>query len=128
MKTDRKLKLVERKSKSARGVDQPIVIAGERYRLLLLSQKIHRRQMNRIQGSHRLGKGLQGSGQYGLSQFYQGQTAQQRANFVCVRIRQFPRVNPRPDFILDEPAGNQRLLPEAVWWHAVFRQEVSEGD
>jgi len=29
---------------------------------------------------------------------------------------------------VDEPAGDQRLLPEAFRWRAVFRQEMSERD
>src|SRR4029078_9459849 len=37
-------------------------------------------------------------------------------------------VNPGPNLILDEPAGNQRLLPQAVGRCTVFRQEVSERD
>ena len=126
MKTDTGLELVERESKGAGAVNEPIVIAGERDGLPLLSEKVHRRQVKHVQGSHRLGEGFQRSRDHGRSQFYQGQATQQRADFVCVRSRQFPRMNPGPNLILDEPARDQRLLPEAVGWRAVFRQEVSE--
>src|SRR4029079_9996610 len=56
------------------------------------------------------------------------QATQKRADFVCVRSRQFPCVNPGPNLIFDEPAGKQRLLPQAVGRCMVFRQEVSERD
>jgi hypothetical protein len=125
MKAEMGLELVERESKGAGAADEPFVIAGERYGLTLLSKKLHRRQMKRIQGSHRLREGFQRSREYGRSQFYEGQATQKRADFVCVRSRQFARVNPGPNLILDQPAGNQRLLPQAVRRRAIFRQQVS---
>ena len=122
------LELVERESKGAGAANEPVVITCERYGLTLHSKKFRRRQMKRVQGSYRLREGFQRSCEYGRSEFYQGQATQQRANFVGVRSRQFARVNPGPNLILDEPAGNQRLLPQAVGRCMVFRQEVSERD
>jgi len=122
------LELVERESKGAGAANEPVVITCERYGLTLHSKKFRRRQMKRVQGSYRLREGFQRSCEYGRSEFYQGQATQQRANFVGVRSRQFARVNPGPNLILDEPAGNQRLLPQAVGRCTVFRQEVSERD
>src|SRR5262245_31827977 len=121
-----RLELVEWETKGAGAVNEPIVIAGERYGLSLRSKKVHRRQMKGIQCSHRLRKGLQCPCQYGGSEFDQSQAAEQRADFVRVRSRQFSRMNPGPNLVLDQPAGNQRLLPEAIGRHAVFGQEVSE--
>ena len=114
MKAEMKLELVERESKGAGAADEPLVIAGKRYGLTLLSKKLHRRQMKRVQGSYRLRERFQCSCEYRRSQFYQSQATQKRADFVCVRSRQFPCVNPGPNLIFDEPAGNQRLLPQAV--------------
>ena len=128
MKAEMGLKLVERESKGAGAADEPLVIAGKRYGLTLLSKKLHRRQMKRVQGSYRLRERFQRSCEYRRSQFYQSQATQKRADFVGVRSRQFPCVNPGPNLILDEPAGNQRLLPQAVGRCTVFRQEVSERD
>ena len=122
------LELVERESKGAGAANEPVVITCERYGLTLHSKKFRRRQMKRVQGSYRLREGFQRSCEYGRSEFYQGQATQQRANFVGVRSRQFAHVNPGPNLILDEPAGNQRLLPQAVGRCTVFRQEVSERD
>jgi len=128
MKAEMGLELVERESKGAGAANEPVVITCERYGLTLHSKKFRRRQMKRVQGSYRLREGFQRSCEYGRSEFYQGQATQQRANFVGVRSRQFARVNPGPNLILDEPAGNQRLLPQAVGRCTVFRQEVSERD
>lgn len=122
------LELVQRKSKGAGAADEPFVIAGERYGLTLPSKKLHRGQMKRVQGSYRLREGFQRSREYGRSQFYESQATQKGANFVCVRSRQFPCVDPGPNLIFDEPAGNQRLLPQAVGRRTVLRQEVSERD
>ena len=128
MKAQMELELVERESKGAGAANEPVVITCERYGLTLHSKKFRRRQMKRVQGSYRLREGFQRSCEYGRSEFYQGQATQQRANFVGVRSRQFARVNPGPNLILDEPAGNQRLLPQTVGRYMVFRQEVSERD
>jgi len=128
MKAGMGLELVERESKSAGAADEPVVITCERYGLTLRSEKLHRRQMKGVQGSHRLREGFQRSREYRGSQFYEGQATQKRADFVCVRSRQFARVNPGPNLILDQPAGNQRLLPQAVRRRAIFRQQVSERD
>jgi len=128
VKAQMELELVERESKGAGAANEPVVITCERYGLTLHSKKFRRRQMKRVQGSYRLREGFQRSCEYGRSEFYQGQATQQRANFVGVRSRQFARVNPGPNLILDEPAGNQRLLPQAVGRCTVFRQEVSERD
>jgi hypothetical protein len=73
--------------------------------------------MEGIQSSHRFWKGLQGSRQYGGSELYQRQPTKQRTYFVAMRSRQLARMNPGPDFILDQPAGDQR-----------FAQRTSEGE
>ena len=128
MKAEMGLELVERESKGAGAANEPVVITGEHYGLTLRSEKLHRRQMKRVQGSYRLRERFQCSCEYRRSQFYQSQATQKRADFVCVRSGQFARVNPGPNLILDQPAGNQRLLPETVGRCTVFRQEVSERD
>ena len=57
MKTDTGLELVERESKGAGAVNEPIVIAGERDGLALLSEKVHRRQVSPSKVLTGLGKG-----------------------------------------------------------------------
>jgi len=127
MKT-RRLELIKPESKGAGSANEPVVIAGEGDGLPLVSDKVHRCQMKCVQGPHRLGEGFQRSHKYRRSQFYQSQATQQRADFVCVRLREFPRVDPGPNLILDESAGDQRLSPEPVRRRTVFRQEVSKSD
>jgi hypothetical protein len=84
--------------------------------------------MKGIQRSDRLWKRLQCPRQYGCSELYQRQPAEERADFVRMRSRQFARVNPCPNFILDQPAGDQRFLPEALRWRAVFGQKMRQRD
>jgi hypothetical protein len=83
--------------------------------------------MKGIQGSNRLRKELQGTRQYGRSKFHQRQAAEQRADFVSVRSRQLARVNPSPNLILNQPAGDQRLAPESGR-RAIFRQKMRQRD
>src|SRR5919106_1920733 len=126
--TGARLELVERKPKGAGAVNEPVVIAGERYGLSLLLEKVNRRQMKGIQHSNRLWKGLQCPRQHGRSELYQRQPTEQRADFIRVRSRQFARVNSRPNLVLDQPARDQRFLPEAFRWGAVFGQKMRQRD
>jgi hypothetical protein len=128
MKIDTRLEFVERKPEGAGAVDEPVVIAGERYRLSLLLEKVHRCQMKGIQRSHRLWKGFQCPRQHGRRELYQRQPTEQRPYFVRVRSRQLARVNSRPDLVLDQPAGDQRFLPETFRWRAVFGQKMRQRD
>jgi hypothetical protein len=122
------LELVERKPQRASAVHQPVVVTREHHGLSLLSEKIHRRQMEGIQSPYRLGEGIQRSREHRRRKLYQGQATEQRTHFVRVRSCQFQRVNPRPNLVFDEAAGNQRLLPKAFGWRAVFRQEMRQRD
>jgi hypothetical protein len=124
--TAKSLEFVDLKAKSARASDEPVVIAGERYGLPLLLEKVHRRQMERIQSSRGFGKGLQGPRQHRRSELDQGQATQESAHFVRMRSRQFTRVYPSPNLVLDEPARNQGLSPQALRRCAVFRQQMRQ--
>src|SRR5207244_8489965 len=83
-------------------------------------------QMNRIQSTRWLGKGLQRAREYGRRKFYERQPPQQRAHFIRVRPREFAGVNAGPNLILDNPAGDKRLSPQPFRRRAVFRQEMCE--
>src|SRR5215470_16163742 len=117
---------VNRKAKGAGAIRKAGVIAGEGDRLSLISKKIHRRQVKRIQGSYRLGERFQRSREHGRSELYEREPTQQRAHFIRVRARQFPRMNSGPNLILDEPAGNERLSPQPVRRSAVFREQMRQ--
>src|SRR5215470_11514703 len=111
---------VNRKAKGAGAIRKAGVIAGEGDRLSLISKKIHRRQMKRIQVSYRLGERFQRSREHGRSELYE------RAHFIRMRSRQFPRMNSGPNLIPDEPAGNERLSPQPVRRSAVFREPMRQ--
>ena len=118
--------LVDWKAKGARAIHEPVVIAGEHDGLSLVSKKIHRRQMKRIQSSYRLWKGFQGSREHRRRELYESKPAQQCPNLIRVRSREFPAVNARPNLILDKPAGNERFSPESFRRHAVFCNDMRE--
>jgi len=73
---------VDRKVKGASATHKPGVIAGEGDGLPLVPEKIHRRQMKRVESSHWLWEGLQRSCQYRWGELDKGDTVQQRAHFV----------------------------------------------
>src|SRR5215471_16102461 len=76
--------------------------------------------MKRIQVSYRLGERFQRSREHGRSELYE------RAHFIRMRSRQFPRMNSGPNLIPDEPAGNERLSPQPVRRSAVFREPMRQ--
>ena len=84
--------------------------------------------MKCVQRSDRPAKRFQCSDKHGRSHLDQREATQKRARFAGMRSRQLARVNPRPDLILDQPAGDELLLPESFGGLAVFRQEMSEGN
>jgi hypothetical protein len=120
------LEFVDRYSQDTGRGNESAIVAGERYGLPLFSEKVDRCQMEGIQRPHRLWKRLQGPRQYGRSELDQGQAAEQRAHLVGVRARQFAHVNSSPNLVFDQPAGDQRLAPEAFGRRAVFRQEMRQ--
>ena len=128
MKREARLKFVERKTKRAGTISQPLIIAGEGDGLSLAAEKFHRSQMKSVQRSYRFGKRFQRSNEHGRSHLDQREATQQCSRFVGVRSRQLSRVNPSPDLVLNKSAGDERLLPEAFGRRAVFRQKMSEGN
>ena len=122
------LELVERKPEGAGAIPQRVIIAGERYRLSLLSQEFHRGQMESIERPHWLWERLQRPREDRGGKLDERNAAQQGTNLIRMRCGQFTRVNPGPDFILKEAAGNQILLPKPVGWRPVFGKQLSEGN
>jgi hypothetical protein len=100
------LELIERNSQGAGSVNKSDVIAGERYDLSLFLEKVDRRQMKRIQSSDRPPEGLQGSCEHRRGEFNKGDAAQQRTHFIRMRSGELERVNPSPNLILKETAGD----------------------
>jgi hypothetical protein len=54
--------------------------------------------------------------------------AQQGTHLIRMRPGKFTRMNPSPDFIFKQAAGNQILLPKLFGWRSVFRQQMSKGN
>ena len=84
--------------------------------------------MQRIQRADGTGKRLERAGKHRRRQLDESHAAHEGANLITVRTRQLPRVDSRPDLVLEEAAGDQRLSPECFGRYPVFRQQVGEGD
>jgi hypothetical protein len=48
------------------------------------------------------------------------------ARFIAVRLRKPTRLDVIPNFAFEQPAGNDRLIPQRVRWIAILSQKVCE--
>ena len=89
-----------------------------------------RSKMERIERAHGVGfrKGLTGSFQHRRNQFQERDTCDERPRRSAMGIGQAPRVQPVPDLMLKQPAGDQRLVPKRSRWASVLGQEVGKRD
>lgn len=117
---------VDREAHCTRSVDQPIIIARQRHILPLLSEKLHRREMERIERSNRPGKRLQSTCQDERRKLDERDTSQQGSYFIAMRACQLARMNARPDLVFDQSAGNERLVPKSFGRRAIFGQNVGK--
>ena len=118
---------LERKAKGAGCVKKPAIVDRDRNALALLSEKFHRCQMEGIQGTDRFWERLQGSREHRRGKLNKCDAAQQGTHLIRMRPGEFARMNPSPDFIFKQAAGNQILVPKPFGWRPVFRHEVSRG-
>ncbi len=120
------LELVDRNPEGTGRINKSAIIAGKRYDLSLLSEKVNGCQMEGIQGPDWLWERLQHPCEYRRSRFNKSNTTYEGTHMVAVGWGKPARVNPSPDLVLEQAAGDQRLLPKPRWWQSVFRQEMSE--
>ena len=122
------LELVERNPEGPGRINESAIVACERNALPLLSEEIHRCQMEGIQRAHWLGERLQGPQEYRRTKFNKGDAAQEGTRLISMRSGEFKCMYPSPDFIFKQTAGDQILLPKPLGWHPVFCKKVSEGN
>src|SRR5262245_22855601 len=120
------LEPIERESKSTGNIDQAVVVASERYGLSLLLDKVHRREMKGVECSNGLGERLQSTCQYRRGGLYESDTSQQRPRFASMRSGDLPCLNPRPNFVFNQPAGDEGCCPKCFGRDAVVRQHLRE--
>src|SRR5215471_6889258 len=120
------LESIQRESKSTGNIDQPVVITREGYCLSVFLKKFHRREMERLQSSYWFWKRLQSTRQHRRGKLDQSQTTQKRTHFVSMRAGELACMNPRPNFVLDQPAGYQRFLPKRFGRDAAFGENMRE--
>src|SRR3989338_8295125 len=128
VRTPELLELVDRNFQTTGRIDDSAIVAGEPHDLSLLSEKVHRCHMERIQRSDRLRERLQSPCEDRRRELHQGHATQKGAHLIRVRPREFAGVNASPNFVLQQTTGDQFLLPKPLRWHPVFCQEMSEGN
>src|SRR6266487_633999 len=120
------LQRVNGKTQSAGRADLPVVITRQCYGLSLLLDEVQRREMKGVERSDRLGKRLQSTRQDRQRELDKRNPSQQSSHFVAMGAGELTRVDARPNLVLDQPTGNQRLLPEGFRRDAVFSEKVRE--
>jgi hypothetical protein len=123
-----RLELVNRKAQRASRRAEPSVIAGKRDGLPLTPKKIHRRQMERVEDWDRLWKGLQRSREHLRGKLDKSDTVQQGTCLVGMRPGEITALDAGPKFVFEEPARNQRFLPELLGRRLIFRENTCQRD
>ncbi len=103
-----------------RGLGKSLVVACERHDLSPAAEKLNRRKVQGVQRANRRGEGLQGARQNGRSELHQSKASNESSRGLPVGRTEFPRVNSRPNLVLEQTTGNQRLLPELRGRYLVF--------
>src|SRR5215510_4159530 len=120
------LQSVNGKAQSAGRADLPVVITRQCYGLSLLPDKVYRCEMKGIEGSDRLGKRFQSTHQDRQRELDKRDPSQQSSDFIAMGAGELKSMDARPNLVLDQPAGNQRLLPERFRRDAVFSENLRE--
>src|SRR5262245_21249042 len=111
------------KAQSAGRADLPVIITRQCYGLSLLLDKVHRCEMKSVEGPDWLGKRFQSTRQDRQREFDRRDPFQQSSHFVAMGVDKLKRVDERPNLVLNQPAGNQRFLPERFRREAIFSIE-----
>ncbi len=122
------LKLVDRDPECTGRIDKPAIVACKPHDLSLLSEKVHRCQMERIQSSDRFRERLQSPYEDRRRELNEGDAAQKGTHLICMRSGKFARMNASPNFILKQAAGDQILLPKPFGRRMIFCKKVSQGN
>ena len=122
------LELVDRNPEGPGRINKSAIVARDRNTLPLFSEKIHRCQMQGIKGTDWISERLQGPQEYRWTKFNESNAVQEGTSLISMRSGEFTRMNPGPNFIFKQTAGDQIFLPEPLGWHTVFCKKVSQGN
>jgi hypothetical protein len=84
--------------------------------------------MERVESPDRFWEGLQRSREHWQRKLNKCDAVQQGTCLVRMRPGEIAPVDAGPNFIFEEPAGNQRLLPELLGRRLVFRENMCQSD
>src|SRR3972149_3697915 len=76
----------------------------------------------------RVGNGSRALARTGGGEIEQSNPSHERARVMLVGIGQLAGVNPRPELVLEQPAGDQRLPPQSLGWYPVLGEKLSQSD
>lgn len=124
----RGLNVGERKSHRCRCRHKTVIIAGYRHVFSLKTNELRRCEMESIESPYRHGKGIESPGQNRRNHFDESNTLKQTRNNLGMRLGQPTGMNPNPDLVLEEPAGDELLVPERGRWTALLFEQMCEGD
>lgn len=79
-----------------------------------------------VERSDRLGKRLQSTRQNRQGELNKRDPSQQSSCFVAMGAGELTHVDARPNLVLDQPTGNQRLLAERFRRNSVFSEKLRE--
>ena len=106
----------------------PLVVACKQDDQPLTAQKVHRRQMQRVERAHGLGKGQQRTAENLLRQLEQADPIDEPARRATVRCRGAVGMDSIEDFNFEQTAGYERLRPECIGRETILGKELREND
>ena len=116
----------EREALGHRRRRQALVVAGQRGHQAAAAQEDHRRQVQRVERAHRLGKGLQGTDQHLGRHLDQVGAVHQLACGSAVRRRGTACMHTVEDLVLQQAAGHEGLRPEGIGRRTVLGKEARQ--
>lgn len=114
----------KRESQGARRSDHAIVVTRESD--TLTAHKVHGRQMNCIESSHRSREWLERPRQRRWRKLDQSDSTEQRSRFIPVRAAELARVDARPNLVFDQSTRDQRLRPQRFGRGSVFGEQMGQ--
>ena len=85
----------------SRNLHHATVVARQSNRLAVGEEVVERGEVQRVEGPHRDGEALQGTGEHGSGQLDECHTSDQAAGEVTVRLHQVSGMQPGPDLVLE---------------------------
>ena len=112
----------------ASGGRHSAVVAGQLDGLAPTTQIVERCQMQGAERSHRNREPIEGSRQHWRRQLQQREATDESLSRVAMGARHIARVNTVPELVLQQPAGDKRVVPQRSGRAAILCKERCERD